>query len=436
MKRPVIITLLIVALVLVCLGIGSVIFFATNGGFRANNPFDRRNIPSQLEESKTIKVDAEKPITLKVTDDAGAVTVTGADVDTVQVKVVKTAYDSTQARADAEVKTVKYTIEQTGNNITVKYTIPDSMNFNNRVNSVDFTITVPNQTNVDVDNNMGDVNVTDIEGSVVTQSDFGEITVDNVEGAVSLRTNSGAVTATSIKANSENIDLKSDFGAITLEKANGNAITVDTNSGSVKLNEVRATGKLAASTEFGDVTIENGSADSINVDTNSGGITLTKLTVKKDIHVEDEFGGITLDQALAASYDLNTNSGDITIDGAEGKLTANTEFGGIEVSNAESVTLALRTNSGTVTFNGSLGAGPHTLKSEFGAVDITLPADVKLDVDLSTEFGKIKSDLPISVTVTETSDSNRDEIVGSINGGGDQLTVETNNGSVTIHAGK
>jgi DUF4097 and DUF4098 domain-containing protein YvlB len=436
MKRPVIITLLIVALVLVCFGIGSVIFFAANGGFRTNNPFDRRNISSQLEESKTVKVDPEKPINLKVSDDSGAVTVTGGDVDTVQIKAVKTAYDSTQARADAEVKTVKFTVEQTGNNITIKYVIPDSMNFNNRVNSVDFTITVPNQTNLDLDNNMGDVSVTDIEGSVVTQTDFGEINVDNVEGALSVRTNSGAVTATSIKANNENIDLKSDFGAITLEKANANTITLDTNSGTVKLNEVRATAKLTASTEFGDVTIENGSADSVSIDTNSGGITLTKLTVKKDIHVEDEFGGIKLDQARAASYDLNTNSGDITIDGVEGKLTAHTEFGGIEVSNAESVTLALRTNSGTVTFNGSLGAGPHTVKSEFGAVDLTLPADVKLNVDLSTEFGKIKSDLPITVTVTESSDSNGDKIAGSINGGGDQLKVETNNGSVTIHAGK
>jgi hypothetical protein len=63
---------------------------------------------------------------------------------------------------------------------------------------------------------------------------------------------------------------------------------------------------------------------------------------------------------------------------------------------------------------------------------------VKLNVDLSTEFGKIRSDMPVSVTVTESSgpDSSNDQIVGSINGGGDQLTVETNNGDVTIHAGQ
>ena len=107
--------------------------------------------PQQLEESKTLKVDAEKPVTLKVTDDAGDVTIIGADVKTVQVKVVKTAYDSSQARADEEVKGIKYTIEQTGNTITLKYELPKSMNFNNNVNTVDFIVTVPNETTVDVD---------------------------------------------------------------------------------------------------------------------------------------------------------------------------------------------------------------------------------------------------------------------------------------------
>ena len=206
MKRPVVITLLIVALALVCAGIGSVIYFAN--GFAINNPFDVMNIPSTLEESKTIKVDVEKPLTLNVVDDAGSVTVTGGDVDAVQVKIVKTAYDTTQAHADAEVKTIKYSIEQNGNNLTLKYELPKSMNFNNQVNSVDFIVTVPNETTVDVDTNMGEVSVSDTVGSVVVKNDFGDVTIENIEGAVSVKTNSGEVNATSIVAGSENIDLK------------------------------------------------------------------------------------------------------------------------------------------------------------------------------------------------------------------------------------
>ena len=76
MKRPVVIILLAAALLLVLVGIGAVIFFTANAGFPTNNPFDVRNISSELEESKTLKVDTDKPLILNVADDAGDITIT------------------------------------------------------------------------------------------------------------------------------------------------------------------------------------------------------------------------------------------------------------------------------------------------------------------------------------------------------------------------
>lgn len=436
MKRPVIIALLVIALTFVCLGIGAVIFFTASDGFRTNNPFDRRNISSVLEESKTLKVDTKKPLTLNVIDQAGEVNVIGADVKAVMLKVVKTAYDSSQARADAEVKGVKYTIEQTGNTLTLKYEIPKSMNFSNNVNTVDFVVTVPNNVTVDVNDNMGKVSVTSTKGSVTVKNDFGDVTIEDLEGALSVQTNSGKVTATSIVAGSENIDLRSDFGSVTLKQADGEDISLDSNSGAITLSEVRATGNLITNTDFGNTTFDNGSADSLHTETNSGKVSLSKLTISKQIFVKDDFGDIELEQALASSYDLHTNSGAITIDGVKADLKAHTDFGNIKITNAELVTLDLKTNSGSVEFSGSLGDGPHTVESDFGGIDLTLPADSKLNVDLKTDFGTIKSDLPVTVMLNQTSNSNGDQIVGSINDGGEQLTVHTQSGGVDIHAGK
>ena len=433
MKRPVVITLLVIALALVCVGIGAVIFFTANGGFATNNPFDRRNISSELEESKTLKVDTKKPLTLKVADAAGSVTITGEDVETVQVKVVKTAYDSSQARADEEVKGIKYAIEQTGNTITLKYELPKSMNFNNNINTVDFVVTVPNEVIVDVDTNMGEVGVTSTKGNVVIKNDFGDVTVENIEGALSVQTNSGEVNATSIKAGSENIDLSSDFGGVILKKAGGKDITLDSNSGTITLSEVRATGDLTSNTDFGNTKFENGSADALHVETNSGRVSLVKINISKEIFVKDDFGDIELKQAIASSYDLHTNSGSITLDGAKGKLKADTDFGNITINNAQSVTLTIETNSGTVEFNGSLGVGPHFIKSDFGGIDISLPTDAKLTVDLKTDFGNIKSDLPITIVLNgRSSSSDSDHIGGDINGGGEQLTVQANSGNINI----
>ena len=434
MKRPVVIGLLVVALAFVCVGIGAVIFFTTNGGFPTNNPFDVRNVSSVLEESKTLKVDTKKPLTLKVADDAGDVTITGADVDTVQVKVVKTAYDSSQSRADKEVKGIKYTIEQTGSAITLKYELPKSINFNNNVNTVDFVVTVPNETTVNVDTNMGEVSISDTKGDVVIVNDFGDVTVENIEGALSVENNSGKVEATAIKAGKADIQLNSDFGTITLTKASGNNIILDSNSGTITLDDVRATGELFTKSDFGDTKFENGSANSLSVESNSGKVSLLKLKVSKELIVDNDFGEIELNQVLAGSYDLHTNSGGITVDGAKNKLKAYTDFGNITIENAQSVTLDLKTNSGTVQFSGSLGEGPHAIESDFGEIDLTLPAEAKLNVDLKTDFGGIRSDIPLTVTLDGSSEKNHQ--VGTMNGGGDQLTVITNSGAINIKAFK
>ena len=432
MKRPLIIVLLTIALVFVLAGIAAVVFFAVNGGF-TNNPFDVPLFSAQVEENKALKVDTAQPLTLNMTNKWGDVTITGADVDTVQVKAIKTAYAKSQARADEEVKTIKYSVEQAGNSVTIKYELPQKAIVNKGPYVVDFIVVVPNRTTVDIDGGMGNVSVSDINGSVTVENDFGEVDVKNTEGSLSVSSNSGEVTATSIRAGSEDIELTSNFGAVTLKNASGNDIELSSKSGKVTLNEVRATGEVTTQTDFGDTEFENGSASSLNIESNSGGASLLKLKVNGQIKVNSGFGEIELEQAIGGSYDLHTNSGSISVDGVKGALTATTDFGGIKIENAQSVMLDLVTRSGSVEFSGSLGEGPHRVESEFGEINLTLPADSVLTVDFKTGFGNIKSDLPITVTLTESSNpADSHEIVGSINGGGAQLTVKTNSGNITI----
>jgi len=190
-------------------------------------------------------------------------------------------------------------------------------------------------------------------------------------------------------------------------------------------------------TDFGETTYTNGSAKSLTIKTNGGDVSVEKVKVTGDIHVEDDFGTITLKQANAGSYDLKSNGGSINVDGAKGKLKAHTDFGKITIENATEVTLDLKSNGGDIEFSGSLGEGPHSVQTDFGTVTLTLPGDSKLNVAIKTDFGKIKSDLPIAVTFSgETGLNNGDDITGTINGGGAQLTVKTNGGNININAGK
>ena len=153
-----------------------------------------------------------------------------------------------------------------------------------------------------------------------------------------------------------------------------------------------------------------------------------KMLRIQPLNSRTEFGDITLSNVNAPAYDLESNSGNVRLDRVQGTVKAHSEFGDIEVTDGEQVTLDLRTNSGTVTYSGSLGVGPHSLETEFGNIQLTIPEETDLSVVLETEFGRVKSDLVISLG----GEFSERKLAGTINGGGELLTASTNNGNITI----
>jgi len=168
----------------------------------------------------------------------------------------------------------------------------------------------------------------------------------------------------------------------------------------------------------------------LDVTNKSGSISLTAVNISGELTLRDDFGNITLEQVKADSYDAETNSGAIIVDGVKGNVRAHSGFGNIDITNAESATLDLYTKSGTIDFAGSLGEGPHTVHSEFGDITLNLPADTAVNIDMETQFGKITSDLPITVTLIGK--ITQGQQTGTINGGGAEFKVDTNNGNISI----
>ena len=424
MKRPIVIVLLTIALVFVLAGIGVVLFFAANI-LPTSISFNGPRVSAQAEESKTLKVD-DGPVILKVLDESGDVTVTGADVEQVTVKVVKTGLGSTQARADEALDNIEYKIEQNENTITLTYEYPEPRT--QIYEQVDFT--VPIETKVDVDASIGEINVSNIQGDVLLGNDFGDITVDKVDGALELDTNSGQIELTAVKAGTGDVDIFSGFGSINLEQVSGANVKIESNSGGLDLENVRATKDISLSTDFGNVKFKTGTTGTLEVTTNSDSITLTSVTVNGTLTLKDDFGDITLEQVKASSYDVETNSGSINVDGVKGSVRAHTGFGNIDIKNAEGVTLDLDTNSGSIDFSGSLGEGPHVVHSDFGDIELNIPADSTLNIDFETQFGRITSEIPITVTLT--GEIKQDQQSGTMNGGGAGLKVDTNSGNIRI----
>jgi hypothetical protein len=427
MKRPVIIGFLAAATLLVLAGIAAVVYFTVReGGFN----FDANPVSATAEESQTLKVDVKEQVTLSVDDDAGRVTVVGAEVEAVEVKVIKTGNAGSQSDAEEDLENIRYEIQQTGNVIRLLYKLDGVRS--NHIDTVDFIVTVPVGTTAEIETNLGAVEVANLKGDVNISNDFGDVSVRDVEGALALENSSGAVIVIGLNANRDEVTIDADFGDITLENITGGNVTITSNSGAVTLNDIRASGDVYIKSDFGDTTYEGGSAAALTVESSSGKTVVTNVNVRGALVIACDFGEVILSQTLAGSYDLDSDSGNIFLEGVKNGIKAHTDFGNISVSDAQNVTIDLSSNSGVIDFSGSLGDGPHLIKSDFGGIILSLPADSQLNVELKTDFGNIESALPITIVTTGNSEKSR--MVGKINGGGAQLTATTNSGNITIVA--
>ncbi len=436
-SKWIIASILIVALICLC---GASIFavwqgakMAQEGGIRLDR-WGADAVEAKETEEKTLAVSG--PVSLSVTGDFGDISVESGGDGQVLVKAEKTAYGVDDADAQAQLKNLKVVIEQRGNTVKISVQRPVEvgvLHIGPGTGSVKFTISVPKDTAVALATSNGDLSLKGTSGKADLETDFGKVTVRDVPAAVAAKSQTGTVDAQNVGAEGE-IALSSEFGEITLDTARGSDVNVSSNNGKLTVKKVDVSGLLKVSSEFGAVTVNDAQSKTADFHSGNGKVKLTKVEVAGDVKVSSNFGDLDLENVTASGYDLSTQNGKIRVDGAQGQIKAHSEFGEVEVLNGREAILDLSSNNGSVTFSGSLAEGPHVLKSEFGNIEVTFPAETALDVDLKTGFGKITSDFDITLSVKGEEDEKH--LQGKINGGGAKLTVETNNGNIVLIPGK
>ena len=429
-------------LIVVLIGVCSASFFAVWQGVRmaqdtgvhfnlANWSVDQ--VDAKATEEKTLEVGS--PVSLSVETYQGNITVRAGKDGQVAVKVEKTAWGSSDADAQAALKDIKLVVDQRGN--TIKISIDqsvevDMLHIGPRGGRADFTITVPAATAATLTSSLGNLTLSGTGGNANLETTSGSIDITDVTGEIKGHSNDGEITAQNIGAGGM-LTLSSEFGAISMDGAKGSDVTISSSNGDIGLlKDIHATGLLKVTSEFGAIDVTGSQAKTAEIRSNNGVIKLESIAVDGSITVKSDFGSLTMRDVNANSYDLTTQNGKISLDGAQNSIKAHSDFGSIEVLNARNATIDLSSNNGAITLTGSLGAGPHTVSSDFGNIQVTLPANAALNVEMQTNLGKIKSDF--GVTVSGTIDSKHWS--GVISGGGAALTIKTNNGNITLQSSK
>jgi DUF4097 and DUF4098 domain-containing protein YvlB len=402
-NKWIIFSILIVAEILVLTGIVMVVWQDANQtnlgpvGFQVGNA---DLFSAESEEEWQFDLDDIAEINLE--SSGGDVIFETSQSDKILVTAHKTAWHSTKTKAQAELEDLSVTVGQVGNKIIIKYRRePVVFSFGaQQIDTVDFIISVP-------------------DGMAITaQTDLGEISSVGKIGDSSLSTEGEDI----------HIEIQSDFGEIELSKSSGASVLVHSNSGSVFLNDVKALELIDLSSDFGKLEFNAGSADILELQANSGKIILSNLQVASNLYAHTDFGDISLDGVTADLYDLDTNSGKIEISVLGGDIKAYSDFGDLDIQSTQPATIDLFTKSGAVNYTGPLGLGPHSLATDFGDISMYLPQDTAITFDLETDFGKLKTEFPITLE----GDVKPDHWSGTINDGGAALSATTNSGDISF----
>lgn len=364
-------------------------------------------VKSEVYNERSLPIAAAHALIVR--SDTGDVSVHGADVSAISYSFRNVAWGSSAENAAARLDRVQLDVSQSGPTVEFNIKAINDMGFMviGRSPYTMLVITVPHQMAVNVIGRLGDVALSDTIGTATLLADAGQVTARHVEGKVSLTASLGNVIADNVR---------------------GELIEATTSSGSVRASDIHSLGLLSLRTNLGEVVLNRGTANSLVMQADSGRVDVSNSTVDQTAKISCNLGELQINNVAAQRYELSTDSGSIHADGVLGVLEAHASLGEIHITHADVSQLTLSTASGSVFYAGKLGVGPHRASTNLGSVQLQLPSNIALNVDLAASLGSVHSALPVTVVDSEPSSHLR----GTVNNGGPSLLMRADTGDVAL----
>jgi len=222
------------------------------------------------------------------------------------------------------------------------------------------------------------------------------------------------------------------------------SITVKSYAGKEVIVEAR--GSSGSSPDKGDRTVEGLK----RLDFPARGLTVEEednvVTVRMNMN-SGRSGDVVISVPADTSLKLHTLHGEISVEGVHGELEVDSLNGAVTLANVSGTVVAHSLNGAIKASIDSVDSTkPLSFSTLNGSIDVTLPADFKANVKLTTDHGEIYSDFDFKMggSITQRNDTSDGKfrinidrtLTGSINGGGAEATFHTFNGRIYIRKKK
>ena len=283
------------------------------------------------------------PVQLNVENGSGSVNVHRGGSGSVSIHAEIRTNNWFGSSSDSDVKQIEQNppVKQDGNNIRI-YKLEGSLG---RHISINYEVSVPEETAADIHTGSGSTSIEMIKGPVTASTGSGSVRVRQIASPSQVSTGSGSIEINDIKGS---VQAKTGSGSINGEGIAG-AFRGETGSGHMEVR-LSAPGDVYATTGSGHITLE-GVDGKLYAHTGSGGLEVNG-TPRSDWEVHSGSGGINLHVPPNVGYDVDAHAGSGSVN-VSGPITMESSM-----SNRHEVrgkvrgggpTVAATTGSGSIT---------------------------------------------------------------------------------------
>jgi DUF4097 and DUF4098 domain-containing protein YvlB len=265
--------------------------------------------------------------TVRIRADDSSVRVVTSDANQVEFRVTSEGFAAINIGGKLHVDS-----QQSGNQVelTVRLSPGVKLGFSNRRLSTE--VRMPKNADLQLETSDGQVEVSDLNGSIVVHTSDGGIKASQLSGTIDIRSNDGAIAADMLKG------------------------TVKLHSGDGRIDATHLDGKCDVSTSDGSIHVA-GRFDSLDIKSGDGAVTAradpgSKISSTWSIATKDGGVDVAIPRDLQANLDASTRDGHISLSlpvSVQGDVGKTKVRGTI---NGGGPTLFIRTGDGTIHLNG------------------------------------------------------------------------------------
>src|SRR5215831_4044243 len=411
--------------------------------------------------------------TVRVEHSLGPVSVRTQEKGEVGVTAAMRCSADSASEAKSFCDSIQIRVEESGSGVIVRTDYPKTWSHRNLGYWVKLDLVMPQTSPLDLRNRFGDVTVQNLHaagavnnsnGNVVftggrgrqrIENSFGDVEVLSNEGDVVVASNNGKLRATDINGTAE---LSNRFGGVRVNNVTRGLIVHGNN---MQVDVERLGGIAEITSSFGDVRVidakanvtvhnqngkvtANGVAGAADLQTTFAEVRFSGITrginvraqnthvvgdnVGENAVIETTFGGVDV-RTVKGSARVTAQNSPIRLVDVGGEVYAKTSFAATTIENAGGP-ITVESQNGMVSAAARPGAPckPISLRTTFAPIRVTVASGVGYTLSARTTFGKIMSD----VDLTLNGQIGEGVFEGKIAGGGCELRLNGQNGNIEI----